>query len=100
MACFPFGHPYRNSEYAQRDLGFNLTEYGYLRFREQIDPVSIARRQTPFVLAERTGDSFSGTVAVLRYRYPAASSSRRHAGRVPNVEPFWRSPYLSKKVLQ
>jgi hypothetical protein len=26
MACFPFGHPYRNSEYAQRDLGFNLTE--------------------------------------------------------------------------
>jgi hypothetical protein len=39
MACFPFGHPYRNSEYAQRDLGFNLTEQGYLRFREQIDPV-------------------------------------------------------------
>jgi hypothetical protein len=36
MACFPQGHPYRNLGYAQRDLGFNLTEWGYLRFRKQI----------------------------------------------------------------
>jgi hypothetical protein len=26
MACFPQSHPYRNVGYAQRDLGFNLTE--------------------------------------------------------------------------
>jgi hypothetical protein len=33
----------------------------------------IARRKTPFVLTERTGGAFSGTAAVLRYRYLAAS---------------------------
>jgi hypothetical protein len=56
---------------------------------------------------------FSSIVALLRYRYLAASSSRPSdrsrafavahpamSGRVPDVEPFWRSPYLSKKVLR
>jgi hypothetical protein len=75
--------------------------------------MSIARHKTPFVLAERTGGAFSGTLAVLRYRYPLfvlspirpiprgfAVSRPAMSGRVPDVEPFWRSPYLSKKVLR
>jgi hypothetical protein len=91
-----------------------LTEQGYLHFREETEPASIARNQTPYVLAERTGGAFSGTVAVLRYRYLATSSSRSvppiargfsvphpaMSGRAPDVEPFWRSLYLSKKVLR
>ena len=66
--------PYRNLGYAQRDLDFNRTEKSYLSFRDEAirrrtNSGSIARRETPFVLAERTGGAFSGAVAVLRYRY-------------------------------
>jgi hypothetical protein len=44
-----------------------------MRHRSQIEHVE---SKTPFVLEERTGGVFSGTVALLRSRYLAASASR------------------------
>jgi hypothetical protein len=68
------------------------------------------RKETPFVLLERTGGAFSEPVAALRYRYWAAAiiagSPHRSAARplpalapVP-IEPFRHRRYLSKNVLK
>lgn len=54
--------------------------------------------QTLFVLVERTGDAFSGTVTALKCRYVRLFPS--HGLCLPiAIEPFRRAPYLSTEVL-
>ena len=65
-------------------------------------------KKTPFVLLERTGGAFSGTAAALRNPYSTSFIAADPMDRAPlsrlsathlAVEPFWRHPHSSKKVL-